>query len=72
MVGRDKINIAQVRGMGKGWLEAFSDGVLVNALAIPLSFANAALAHLVYVLVALVWLVPDRRIEAMLDGHRAD
>ena len=33
------------------------------AAAIPLAFVHAALAIAVYVTVALIWLVPDRRIE---------
>ena len=35
-------------------------------LAIPLAFANQWIADGIYVLVALVWFVPDRRIEAQL------
>jgi TMEM175 potassium channel family protein len=34
------------------------------ALAIPLAFVNQVLADGLYVVVALMWLVPDRRIEA--------
>ncbi len=34
--------------------------------AIPLAFRNAAIAHAIYVLVALIWLVPDRRMEARM------
>jgi uncharacterized membrane protein len=36
---------------------------VLYALAIPLSFVRQWLAEALYVLVALVWLVPDRRIE---------
>src|SRR5262245_26282162 len=35
-------------------------------LAIPLSFVNAWLAYALYVLVAVMWFVPDRRIENAL------
>jgi uncharacterized membrane protein len=35
-------------------------------LAIPLSFVNRWIALALYVLVALMWLIPDRRIEAFL------
>jgi uncharacterized membrane protein len=39
-------------------------------LAIPLAFVHPAIAGAIYVTVALVWLVPDRRIERILfDGH---
>jgi uncharacterized membrane protein len=34
--------------------------------AIPLAFVNEWIADAIYVLVALIWLVPDRRIEARL------
>jgi uncharacterized membrane protein len=38
------------------------------ALAIPLTFLNTWLAVALYALVALIWLVPDRRIERQLDA----
>jgi len=37
------------------------------AAAIPLAFVNEWIADATYVLVALMWLVPDRRIEARLQ-----
>ena len=37
---------------------------LLYALAIPLAFVHEWLADAIYVAVALMWLVPDRRIEA--------
>lgn len=40
---------------------------LLYLLAIGLSFAAPWMAHLIYVVAALVWLVPDRRIEKRLD-----
>jgi uncharacterized membrane protein len=42
--------------------------VLVYAVAIPLSFAKSWLACALYVLVAVMWLVPDRRIEKTLNS----
>ena len=36
------------------------------AVAIPLSFVHAWLAWALYVLVAVMWLIPDRRIEKVL------
>jgi TMEM175 potassium channel family protein len=36
---------------------------LLYAAAIPLAFVSRAIAEAIYVLVALIWLVPDRRIE---------
>jgi uncharacterized membrane protein len=39
------------------------------AAAIPLAFVNRWIAVGIYVSVALMWLVPDRRIESRLDAH---
>jgi len=41
--------------------------VVFYASAIPLSFLNQWLAQGIYILVALMWLVPDRRIERVLS-----
>jgi uncharacterized membrane protein len=38
------------------------------AVAIPLAFVNRWIAFAIYVGVALIWLVPDRRIESRIDG----
>ncbi|MBD2102499.1 TMEM175 family protein [Leptolyngbya sp. FACHB-261] len=40
--------------------------VVLYAVAIPLSFLNSWVAFMLYVLVAIMWLVPDRRIEKTL------
>ena len=40
---------------------------VLYAAAIPLAFVNEALSDAIYVGVALIWLVPDRRIESRLD-----
>ncbi len=42
---------------------------LLYALAIPLSFVQCWLALGIYILVALMWLVPDRRIESRLRAR---
>lgn len=36
--------------------------------AIPLAFVHQAIAQAIYAVVALMWLVPDRRIEHQLNG----
>jgi uncharacterized membrane protein len=41
--------------------------VLLYALAIPLAFVSQWLAQAIYVGVALMWLVPDRRIERVMQ-----
>ncbi len=40
--------------------------LVIYAVAIPLAFENAGLAFALYVLVAVIWLIPDRRIEKTL------
>ena len=41
------------------------------ALAIPLAFVQEWLAWTLYVVVALIWLVPDRRIERIISAGEA-
>jgi len=47
----------------KGWAS-----VALYAVAIPLAFASPAAALAIYVFVAAMWFVPDRRIERVLAG----
>lgn len=42
--------------------------VVLYAIAIPLSFVNSWVAFILYVLVAIMWLIPDRRIEKTLTS----
>jgi uncharacterized membrane protein len=42
--------------------------VLIYAFAIPFAFFGHWVAQCLYVLVALIWLVPDRRIEKALSA----
>jgi hypothetical protein len=45
--------------------------LLLYAIAIPLAFYQELLAGAIYLLVALWWLIPDRRIERrFLHGER--
>jgi len=65
---------AIIRGEGKGSRLAAAVGrdrkgkisLALYAAAIPLAFARPWIADALYVLVALMWLVPDRRIESRL------
>jgi uncharacterized membrane protein len=43
--------------------------LLLYAAAIPLAFVNQWIADAIYVSVALMWLVPDRRIEAAIASE---
>ncbi len=60
------------RAVGKDWKGKLS--IVFYIVAIPLAFASAWISQALYVLVALIWLVPDRRIERALaeSGHKAD
>jgi len=40
--------------------------MVIYMIAIPLAFVNSLVAGALYVLVAIIWLVPDRRIEKTL------
>lgn len=44
--------------------------LVLYAVAIPLAFVNQGIAQALYVAVALMWLVPDRRIEEALTAKR--
>ena len=41
-------------------------------LGIVLAFVNQWLADILYVLVAIMWLIPDRRIESMLLQRKSE
>ena len=44
--------------------------MLLYALAVPLAFLSAVAAFAIYVLVAILWLIPDRRLEtAVWNRH---
>jgi uncharacterized membrane protein len=51
--------------LGRDWKGTIS--VALYGAAIPLAFVHQIIALGIYALVALLWLVPDRRIEAMID-----
>jgi uncharacterized membrane protein len=46
--------------------------ILVYVVAIPLAFLDSWVACSLYVLVAVIWLIPDRRIERVLARERHD
>ena len=56
--GRDSALARSIRGDTKG-----KASVLLYAVAIPLAFANVWVACAIYVFVAVMWIVPDPRIE---------
>jgi uncharacterized membrane protein len=64
--GRDS---ALARALGRDFKGKVS--VVCYAAAIPLSLVNSWLACALYVLVAVMWLIPDRRIERVLTEPTA-
>jgi uncharacterized membrane protein len=62
--GPDSLLATAVGADFKGKLSPIS-----YAIAIPLAFVNPWIANGIYVAVALIWLVPDRRIERVLAQH---
>ena len=65
--GKESALARAVGGDRKGSLS-----LLIYAVAIPLSFAEARAACGLYALVAVMWLIPDRRIEATLTQRAPD
>jgi uncharacterized membrane protein len=64
--GRDSLLAAAIGSDLKGKLSA-----LLYVLALPLAFVNPWIADGIYVAVAMIWLVPDRRIERVLRAKAA-
>ena len=60
--GQDSQLAVAIGDDGKGKIS-----LALYAAAIPLSFVNATIGYSIYILVALIWLVPDQRIERMLN-----
>ena len=52
--------------VGRDWKGKLS--LILYATAVPLAFASPSMAAAVYVVVALIWLIPDRRIEKRLNS----
>jgi len=42
--------------------------LLLYVLAIPLAFVHQSISHVLYAMVALIWLVPDTRIESRMQS----
>src|SRR5262249_18016846 len=60
--GRDSL---VARALGKDWKARLS--VIIFLIAIPLAFLNSWIAAALYVLDALLWLIPDPRIERKME-----
>ena len=59
--GKDSVLASAIRRDFKGKLS-----VITYAVAIVLSFINPLYACVLYILVAIIWLLPNRRIEKIL------
>ncbi len=66
VLGEGKDSIV-ARAIGKDHKGAISNALY--ALAIPLAFVAQWMAQLLYIAVALMWLVPDRRIENVMPRN---
>ncbi len=66
IIASQGINSLLKKAIGRDWKGKLSPVLYVAA--IPASFWRHWVAQGIYVLVALIWLIPDRRIERMLAG----
>ena len=57
-------NVKLKEAIGRDWKGKLS--MVLYASAIPLAFVNQWISDAIYVLVAAIWLAPDRRIEKLL------
>ena len=64
IIGRHGPQSLLAQALGRDFKGKFS--LLLYLVAIPLAFVNPWIASGIYVLVALWWLIPDRRIERVL------
>ena len=56
------------KALGKDWKGKLS--IIIYVTAIALSFVNAWIGIALYTVVAIIWLVPDKRIERVLVDER--
>ena len=57
------------RAIGNDWKGKLSP--LLYFIAIPLAFLSSWISSGIYTFVALIWLIPDRRIERVLSEHQS-
>ena len=68
-----EITVALARAVGRDWKGKSSLALYIAA--VPLAFVSPWIAGGLYVLVAVMWLIPDRRIERTLvsmEQHKAN
>jgi uncharacterized membrane protein len=54
------------RAVGRDWKGKLSP--VAYLIAIPAAFVHQGISQFLYVLMAIIWLVPDRRIEKAIEG----
>jgi len=67
IVARQGRDSALARALGTDWKGHLSP--LIYLAAIPLAFVNSWISNGLYALVAMLWLVPDRRLERVVRGE---
>jgi uncharacterized membrane protein len=65
--GRQSALAVALGGDFKGWVS-----LLIYAAAVPVAFAAPSISAGLFALVALIWLVPDRRIEKVIEDRPAE
>ncbi|HVW97247.1 MAG TPA: TMEM175 family protein [Mucilaginibacter sp.] len=63
-LGRDSL---LARAMGEDWKGKISIGIYATAIAV--SFLNPIMSFAMYIVVACIWFIPDKRIEKKLVGE---
>jgi hypothetical protein len=64
--GRDSLLKRAIGGDWKG-----KSSIMLYCIAIVVAFGSVGVSQGIYVLVALLWLIPDRRIESVLSQEAA-
>jgi uncharacterized membrane protein len=67
IIAREGRSSLLATAVGRDWKGKLSP--LIYLLAVPLAFFRPWIANVLYAFVALLWLVPDRRIERALQNH---
>jgi uncharacterized membrane protein len=68
IIGKQGQQSLLAKAIGRDWKGKLSP--ILYFLAIPFAFLNPWISDGIYIFVALLWLVPDRRIERVLMEHR--
>lgn len=66
IIGNEGPDSTLAKAVGTDWKGKLSP--VAYLLAIPAAFVHQGISQLIYVLVAIVWLIPDRRIEKVVTG----